>query len=514
MRTARERPRGALMIRSGAQEAPSLAPWSSVRLLAPTLLAVAAVGAGVFSSRYAVQLLAAEVAVFMLVGALIRPDLASLLLVLWLPFETWAARFMPDGYLLLVLPELLAVSILIAVVAREPYGTARWPRGALLAVLLPTALLAVGGVLASLFNATPWIDALYSARVAFRFIPLALVAASLPWGSSVVRRLPTVALLVLAVESAIGLAEYVGGKSVAALFWPGNFTLGPIRTQADTLASVGDRLVAGTTGHYNIYGLLLVLCIAVVVSDLVGSGTRSSLRSGLTLAVAALGVVAVLLCGSRQAAICLVFVAAYAAVTLLREGRLARVGTAYVVFGATLLVVAAATATGQLPIMSRVESLAQPNYFETQAAQDRGYAWAVTLPRMLQRSPMFGTGPGSLGGSYSNTLAPPGIAKLDLSPAQALYAADAGWVSAYAQLGLLGLAGYIGLLAICLTLSMRGAVRSVVGMRAWSLSVVLALGMLASSPLSYKPTAVLWWVLFGTVLLRPLTSRELTGPTA
>lgn len=433
-----------------------------------------------------------------------RPALLILALLVWLPIEGWALKFVPGGSVLLAVPDaasaLLGVALLLRLSTR---GIDRSEGTAIARIIGPLVALLAVALVSWLVNRPPIVDAVYWVRVYLRFVPVALSLANQQTRATVAAFLPQVATAVVFSQSLIGLAEYVGGPTVAAFFWTGQYALGAVTSQVDTLATVGGRVVAGTFGHYNVYGMTLVLWIGVLLGALSERLEPSGVRSSLRALVLALGSVMVLLSQSRQATIMLVglYLAwLLGASVVSAKARMAGVVSA---LGGVILVVVDAS-VGIQALLSRVGDLGDAWFWTVQVAKNRGYVVTGVMTAILERAPMLGMGPGSFGTSYGSSLGPVGVSALGLDAVGSRFVGDVGWIALLSQVGVLGVGAVVWLgLRIARVLrrpNLSGAVRYG-GIAAMLLLVV---GMLASTPLTYKGPSSAFWVIVGLVL----TSHE------
>jgi hypothetical protein len=115
--------------------------------------------------------------------------------------------------------------------------------------------------------------------------------------------------------------------------------------------------------------------------------------------------------------------------------------------------------------------------------------------RIAEKSPFFGVGPGSFGSSFGSTTGQSGASILALDPVAARYVGDVGWVAVFAQVGVVG----VSALLLMTWGALRGIKSPSVVAKAASVAVValLVVGMLASTPLIYKPVSSLMWLYLG-----------------
>ncbi|MCG2807406.1 MAG: hypothetical protein L6413_03955, partial [Coriobacteriia bacterium] len=325
---------------------------------------------------------------------------------------------------------------------------------------------------------------------------IGLIASIDPWSAQVRRGLPRVAFFVALAQVCIGLVEWRGGMEVARFFWAGNFTIGSVGTQIDTLATVQDRIVAGTMSHYNIYAITLVFCIGIMVVDLLSARCMSWVIKSGAWAVVGASTVAVLLSQSRQAVLALAAAAVALGVHVwMRSAR--RESGAYVpkVALALIAVLLIAVASGRLPVGDRFGKLMQPGYWADQATRDRGYAITAVAPEVLTEVPLFGAGPGSFHTVAKDSEGAIGVARFGLDPKHSKYIGDVGWVLFAVQIGLIGLAFILAMFWLLLLAGRMSP--GVSGALYWWFAVALAVGMLASAPLIYKPPSVMIWAVLG-----------------
>jgi len=441
-----------------------------------------------------------------------RPSLVILALILWLPFEGWALKFIPGSSILLVVPDVASLLLGVAAALRllmNGYDEAE--RRFLARIAGPPAALLLIVLISWVINRPPMIDALYWVRVYLRFVPLALSLANRKTRDTVLRLLPSVAIVVVLSQSLIGLMEYLGGPSVAAFFWTGQYALGGVASQVDTLPTVGNRLVAGTLGHYNAYGMTLTLWLGVllgVVSE--SSGSSQARLRRITALTVAFGSLMVVLSQSRQAAVILLLLYF---IWLLGAGQaFSRWKFAGVAAGLTGILLGALNASAGIEgLISRFGRFGDAWFWTVEVAKNRGYVITSVMSAVLESAPLFGLGPGSFGSSYGSAIGPSGVSALGLDALGASFVGDVGWIAVFSQVGALGVAVVIWIGSRIFT-GLRGPVVSCVtrygGIAAL---LLLAVGMLASSPLTYKGPSSAFWVLAGLALTVPSGSTEHGG---
>ncbi|TDB39809.1 MAG: hypothetical protein D9V44_02355 [Actinobacteria bacterium] len=430
-----------------------------------------------------------------------RPAWVVMGLLIWLPFEGWILKFIPGSSALLVVPDVVCLLLAFVLLGRLLLGKIAPAEKSHLRLLLgPPLMLALVGLASWGVNLIPAVDALYWFRVYLRFVPLALVLAGDDVRDIVSAKLPVIASFVIIVQSAIGIAQYVGGEGVARFFWPGQYALGAVASQVDTFATVGTRVVAGTLGHYNAYGMTLVLWVAVLLG--VASDrwkVLSSTHQLMVLAAVSSGSILVILSQSRQSVAMLVVLFV---VWLIRAGTLStRFRAAVVAVGAiTILYMTTDAAIGIDALISRLSSLGDAWYWTVDVAKNRGYVVTSVASAVLKRAPLIGVGPGSMGSSYGSLLGPVGVSVLGLNQASARFVGDVGWVSVLAQVGVFGVLSLVWLCRRVLQAMSRPGVLSHTILEGTGVLAVLIIGMSASSLLTYKGPSSVLWVLYGLVI--------------
>lgn len=483
-------------------EEPGRAPWVLLGILAAALGALV----GPF------PLAAAAVAVLLLVvGVVVRVPADSLLdgaviaVLVLTPFERWIAGLLPGGIgsAVVVLSDALVLLLLLVLPSVLRDVLASRGRGRVLRVadaFLPLALFFVVICLSFIVNGSPLIATVYFARIYMRFVPIALGVALLCMRTGAyVRRISMVVVLSVAVQCSIGLLEFVGGPPVARLFWPGGVSVGGLAADLETLSTVGAQVVGGTLGHYNILGTYATLGLCVLLGCRQLLDPERDRRWPITLAV--LFPAAIVLTLSRQSMAALTV--AGATVGLLSgkaSRRIVLVAAPLVVtVGLVAVLLGSPLATS---LLARFQEVGSARYWRVALAENRGYAVATVLPRAMGADPLFGVGPGSFGTSLSSET-PAGVARLGLNPRWAGYVPDVGYVAIAAQVGVLGLGMLLWAFGVLVRRSWRlygSPVWRGLGVTGLGVVLTLMVTSLASSPLSYKPTSVVIWAVFGLIV--------------
>ena len=438
--------------------------------------------------------------------AVSRPDITVLVLIAYIPFENWLLKFVPDGSFVLLVPDVMSLALLLAVALKiASSGDIRWVSKRYVAWI--AGGLAAVTLASSLANPVPMIDQVYWVRVSLRFVPVGLVAAIEPWSGWIRARLATVAFPVALAQCSIGLVELLGGMRIATFFWAGTaFSLAGFDPGGDVLATVEDRIVAGTMGHYNQYAFVLLLLMGIMITDLLSRRVR---QSGAVLggwAVVGLSAVMIVLSQSRQNVIALAFcMVAFALMAWFRgapsQRRMAGVG-----LGVLLVLALVAAASGRLAISERFGTIANASYWEDAQQADRGYAVTVIAPTALRANLLLGAGPGSFHPAGGNAGNSSGVSRFDLDTWHSRFVHDVGWAHFAAQLGLLGVL-IVGTLGVLLLMGVRAEPGPDALMYVWT-AVAFVTTMFGSNPLIYKPNSIILWCIFGLAAASIWTARE------
>jgi hypothetical protein len=442
-----------------------------------------------------------------------RLDLVVLGLLFWLPLEGWALKFVPGGSLALVLPDVVSIALGLVAVTLIVQSARRGTLRSGTVRVAPTGVLLLAAALISwAVNRVPLVDAVYWLRVYLRFVPLAVVASIAPWSGRIAKRLAPVAAVILGIQIVVGLSEVAFGKTAAAFFWPGQYRIGAFKTAVNTLPRIENRFVAGTTGHYNLYGLLLVLLVTILLGRAFSRRPMPRRVRTILWVEIALGSVMILLSQSRQAAAAYLLVLLLSAWWASRSGRDARLsGTLRTAIGAWGLPVRLAAAAVvvclgvgvvaiSMPLLLRYRELLTSQYWE-KGSLNRGYAVTAVATAVMKADPVLGMGPGSFWtGNTSDGRVPIGVERLGLDPIYARYVEDVGWVNVFSQVGLIGVAALLTLVAFLVRVLRRARCRARQAFAAIGCLAILLVGMMASTPIVSKPNSAVMWVLAGIAM--------------
>lgn len=467
-------------------------------------LAAAAIAAGVLSVGLVYRVPAHRLAEPVLVAALV---LAAT--------EQWISGFPISPameYFVAATDGLVAILVLLI-----PLMIADALRGEQRAYVLPVAdafvpvtLFVVFAVLAVIAHPVTPLEALYWFRVNFRFVILgvatALVVLKRP---EVVRRLALTVIAIASFQAVVGVIEFIGGRRVAKLFWPGGGIVGGV----DTFKTIGNRVVTGTFGHYNPLGIYLVLALCLLVGMRALIDPEENKRWPFMLA--GLFMFVVVLTQSRQSIAAMFLAGTVVAIAI--GGRMRRVvlATGAMIIIAFLVVLAIGNPHAE-DVVERFEQLTSREYWAV-TSKTRGFVLSNALPAALEYDPVLGTGPGSFQKSVTGQV-PVGTRRLGYTQDAVKFVVDVGVAASGIQVGLMGLFAMAWLFWVQVTRSLR-LLRSRTawrGLAVASLGVVVtvALTSFASSPLVFKPTSSVFWVVFGMLAARSVVEGAPDRPNA
>lgn len=384
---------------------------------------------------------------------LIRPRWALLFLAVWMPFEPFLLKFVPDELYLYAryfsegLIYILAFTVLIRLLARGKHGK-QTP------IDFPFVLFFAVLVISAIVNAVPASIAILGARQILRFVILFFVVIYLYPSQDFVRRLITVMLVVVAFQSLLGVAQAASGGALDAFLIPSErkfFESVQLTSGISQFWDPGSRIF-GTLGRYDQLGTFLSFFLLLALGLLYERGLGVERRQSL-MAVFALGLAALLLTYSRASWFGLLIGVLFIGIWLMRDRR--------VFIGLLLflgLVLGYLTYSGIVVpklIDDRGAQTVAERFFETFSYErwrseyfglGRLY-WIVHTPfTVVRHAPLLGVGPGSFGGgaaaalgttrAYDSLGLPFGVAGTEGY-------IDNNWFSLWGETGTLGLGLYL-----------------------------------------------------------------------
>lgn len=397
------------------------------------------------------------------VVALYRPELVVGLLALYLPFEPFVLKFVPDDLYVYIRYGSEGLIYLLAVAAviyrlRTRTKPSLGPFGLALIALTGSLIVSAG------LNHVPALTALLGLRQILRFPILGLAVVNLPISRKFIRTLIWLLIAVATLESGLGLIQAVVGPAADSFLIPsetrayGNFLLTP---GTDQFWVSGQRVTA-TLGRYDQLGAFLAFAL------LMGVGLLYELKNGrrqryLFIALL-LGLGCLALTYSRAS--WLGFGAGLAVVALLikRDRRVLLAGViialALILYPfVTSLAVNNLTDQPDVPFIDRVyEAVSYERWQGEYYGLGRLYFIVATATKVFPAAPVFGFGPGQYGGGAAAALNNMTVYdQLGLPFGIYGYAGmiDNNWMSLLGEAGLVGVLLYLAVLGSVVRFSLK-----------------------------------------------------------
>lgn len=427
------------------------------RFSVPPEAALWLVGVGLVGSVVLQRLTSAWIPLFAVLGVLAgiwavrRPLAAIAALAVYLPFEPFLLKFVPDEAYVFVryVPEVLIYILLALVVSRVVFGRREYKASAL---DLPFVLLLVVLLASTLINAVPPSVAALGARQILRFVLLFFIVNQLAPDKAYVKRLTVWLFGVALFQAALGVIQRLTGGVLDGFLLPSDVrTFGDITLTSGTSEfwDPGSRVFA-TLGRYDRLGNLLAFFLGLAVAFLYDPAYRTSRKELWWLL--GLGVPALVFTFSRASWFAFLGAFLFVAVWLYRDKRVlaAAVAGAALLFGyvglSGLNVRLITEAPGQTFVERFYETFSYARWRGEYYGLGRVF-WAVQTPTVVvPASPFFGHGPGQYGGgaaaALGNTTA---YDKLGLP--FGVYGTDGyidnNWFSLWGETGTIGLLAFL-----------------------------------------------------------------------
>lgn len=469
------------------------------------------------------------VALFVVLGLLTLPwtirniHLVVLLIAIYTPFEEFILKWMPTSLAsaLRFAPEALILLLLMCLLLQNMGRGIPWKKTP---IDLPVVLFLLLSAFSAAAGDVPIPVWILGIREFARYIILyyLIVNAEL---TDRFAKLLTVALLVAATaEASIGLLQAVLGNRFSLFLAPQEVTVGSVVVrQGFTQILSGGTRIFGTLGRYNRFGFFLALFC------LLGLGLYLALRSRLGsrktlafVAFASLMGAAMVLSFSRTS-----WLALYVGglVALLASGRKRILFLALVIplLAAVLMLSSVAledwsvARTEEASVAERFTATFSPEYMSVLLTRGRLFILAKVSPIVLRDYTWLGLGPGTIGSmATGGGTSSPGLFPdyshedwLDVTDvgrtASLRFLHDVGWVAILAQVGVLGLAAYLWIIAQLVRTAFYSFRRSddlfVQGLSLGFLACVAAImvGNFSSFVLSLRAVSMYLWLFGGIV---------------
>ncbi len=458
-------------------------------------------------------LLAIAVSALFLFLTVRRPLGTLTFLAVYLPFEPFLLKFVPDELYVFArfFSEGLVYVLAAIVVWRLLTGRVKFkPTAFDLPFLLFILVLVTGAVV----NAVSPEIAVLGARQILRFVILYYVALHIDAPRAYVVKLTRILLVAMALQAAIGLGQAAIGPAADEFLLPeetrtaGEVTFGGV----SQFWEAGTRIFA-TLGRYDKLGNFLAFFLPFSLAFLYQRSKQAASRRSWWW-VLGLGGVALALTYSRASWIALLIAVVYIGIVIKRDRRLLFALTALTALSALYLAVSGLNvryiteAPGQTLVERFYESFSAARWRGEYYGIGRVY-WMVQTPlTVVPASPFFGWGPGQFGGGAVSALGNTTVYDklgLPFGVFGSEGVIDNNWFSLWGETGTLGLAFFVWMLGACLSQArhvwrthVSPAVRSIALGFGGALLGVCAIAML-STVFEIRTTAFYLWTYAGFI---------------
>lgn len=442
-----------------------------------------------------------------------RPDLALAVLLVYLPFEPFILKWLPDEiyfpsrYLSETIIYLIALRLLPRVLLRKRTRTP---------IDTPFILLGLALAASALINFVHPFAASAGIRMILRFILLFFLAVELRPTKIFIRRLVIALLVIVALQSALGLTQAVVGAPLDDVLLPS----GPrfwsdlqLTTGTEQLWVSGQRISA-TLGRYDQLGTFLALFLLIAAA---WTYERPALKTKLWLVLLMVfGLGALLLTYSRSAWFGFLAGVIFLSWHLHRDRRIAfglLAGVLIVIF----FVASSGLIASQLidaPSQTILERFLEAFSYDRWRGEYFGLGrlfWIVeTLRNVLPHAPILGWGPGTYGGGAAAALHNTRVYDTLALPF-GVYGTegiiDNNWFSLLGELGLIGFGFFVwmyGTLLRGLVACGRAAREKFGRALAWGTAggfIALGVNAFLATAFEFRTLAPYLWTLAGFALI-------------
>lgn len=473
--------------------------------------------AGLVATMSVWKVIAVCITAALFIITMLRPRWTLLFLAVWIPLEPFLLKFVPDELYLYsrYFSEGLIYILALTVLIRILLGSKRWKQTPL---DFPFVLFLIVLGISAIANAVPASIAILGIRQILRFIVLFFVVMYLYPAQEFVRRLVTVMLVVVALESLLGIAQAFGGGAFDEFLIPSErkfFESIQLTTGVSQFWDPGSRVFA-TLGRYDQLGTFLSFFLLLAVGLLYERGLGTERRQ-LLLAVLALGLPALLLTYSRASWFGLLVGLLFIGIWLRRDRRVfigfllfLGIVSGYLAYSG-IVVPALTEERGPQTVAERFfEAFSYERWRSEYFGRGRLY-WIVQTPlTVVRHAPLFGVGPGSFGGgaaaALGNTRAYDALGlAFGVSGTEGYI--DNNWFSLWGETGTIGLAIYLWMYGVLVAVAVRvfrwstdPFVRGLAAGLAGAL-VAVALQAFLGTYLEARTLALYVWLIAGCVVV-------------
>lgn len=479
-----------------------------------TTILAALAGVVFLSPSYVIGVVIGVIALFV---AFARPTIMLAFLALYLPFEPFLLKWVPDDIYLFVRygSELLVYLLVAVVVFKLLTGEIRLRRSP---IDVPFALFIVALVASVAVNLVPPFIAILGARQILRFVLLFFVVVYLQPSKNWIRTLIFALGAIMAIEIVIGAAQAIIGGPLDAFLLPSEArTFGDLQLTTGTVQfwDPGQRVFA-TMGRYDqlgtFLGFFLLIAVAAVYEKVVAQEQRIYLWM---LILSGLGVLA--LTYSRSAWFGFVVGFLFIAIAMKRD-KWVTLAAVVVPVVLTLYVATTGLVVDRLvdvPRQNIVDRFFEAFSYERWQGEYYGLGrlfWIVqTVAYVVPASPIFGHGPGMYGGGAVAALGNTTVYD-ELGLPFGVFGTggyiDNNWFSLWGETGTVGLFAYLWMIGALLFVCIYVAKNSkdpetrtlALGVAAAILSVVL--NAFLASFLEIRTLAPYLWIMTAAVVVQ------------
>ncbi len=445
-----------------------------------------------------------------------NPTTLLYLMVLYLPFEEFVEKWLPDGPVLYVARfggELLLLAALLHILAQKiNRGDAlRWsPLDVALAAFLVVAALSTA------INDVSITVAGLGLRVLLRYIAAFYIVINLDIDTAMAQKMVRGLVVTATVVSVIALFQALIGASFTEFLLPSETVIGGQVVKEAVRGQLGERTrVFATLGRYDTLGTFLTV-VLLVSGGLYTRLNRADIRLIRVLWLFALPALA--LSYSRQS-----WVAVYVGgLTVVWFARRPRTLAALIVVPPVLVLttallfpdaVAYSSDRAQVSLISRFLEPFSPEYLDISRNRfGRLYVLLEVGARIFERALWLGFGPGSFGSLTSRFLGFESGSLVDVPEGSAFLINDVNWITLLGQVGAVGLACFVWMLVRLGRTARRVAVGAdhdfVRGLALGYVGLVVAFGLLGffGPNFEVRQVSFYFWLLGGLVVA--LAHRE------
>jgi hypothetical protein len=492
--------------------------YASVASIALFVVSIGVLLTMIYSSASLV--LGALGALIILVLAFIRPTWALALLLLYLPFEPFLLKWVPES--LYVYARYVSEGVIYLLVASTIWKRLTGQiKFATTPIDIAFVLLIVVALASALINFIPLSDALLGLRQIIRFMLLFFITVHLAPSKEWVRRVIFGLFLVLGIQIILGYGQVLFGETVDTFLLPTESrSFGEIQLVSGTVQfwDYGQRIF-GTMGRYDRLGTFMAFMLLIGLAMLYEKKLRERygwLGWGFLLALPALAFTY-----SRSSWFGFVLGALFIALWARRDKRVAwGVGIA----GGLLLFYLAVSGLVidtllEVPDQNLTERFFEAFSYERWRSEYYGLGrmyWIVeTLGSVVPASPMFGHGPGMFGGGAAAALGNTHVYDM-LGLPFGVYGTegyiDNNWFSLWGEIGTLGLSVYVwiyvSLFLTCIKVwrGSRDPMTRALALGVAAAMIAIVLNAFLATFLEVRTLASYLWVMGGAVVV--LGKRE------